>query len=528
MTHSNKKTTRIKGPTTLVDSKRIIAELNIDATTFCEVELYNKNNNDYKLNLSVENGICLYFQKDLVFKTSIDEAETAIRLVCTLIKDTWSITPITTKINFEYKNCNVKMYFGSGVGDWYEVEGPDGIDIAKEFNLPVWSKAEFNDLARYSWKDVEVKSLLKDGEPNKLLTSILNKIKSIDYNVSLKQIKSRLVNYNNDFSDIEFLYLAKTKQQLLSSNYFKKVDLESKISIIIPYFNTEESTLRVLRSLNTQWITPESYKNVQVIVIDDGSTASMDITTIKFPDYKYDFKVVRHDTNNGRSAARNTGSNYSNGDVLVFLDSDCIPHPSFIGEHWIRNNAAENCLFIGLKHDVMSLEDIPDDKTLFYEYSNDYRKFKNIGPDWLADKRIADWAHNNQRSLQPQNGEYKILETTNNLKDFSDHGWYGWWDLASVVVSHSISMRKETFKAVGGFSYSFRGWGYEDAFFGACAIALGVKIIPVLSSGVYHLEHEARSGNKAKKRNEKMQNELIYAKLLDMRVSDLNPTYIYS
>ena len=114
------------------------------------------------------------------------------------------------------------------------------------------------------------------------------------------------------------------------------------------------------------------------------------------------------------------------------------------------------------------------------------------------------------------------------MKDFSNHGWYGWLELASVVVSHSISMRKETFKAIGGFSYSFSGWGYEDAFFGACAIALGVKIIPLLSSVVYHLEHDARSGNKTKKGNEKMQNELIYAKLLDMRVSDLNPTYIYS
>lgn len=59
-------------------------------------------------------------------------------------------------------------------------------------------------------------------------------------------------------------------------------------------------------------------------------------------------------------------------------------------------------------------------------------------------------------------------------------------------------------------------------------ISLGVNIILVLSSGVYHLEHEARSGSKTKKRNEKMQNELIYAKLLDRHVSDLNPTYIYS
>lgn len=528
MTALEKKSIRTKGPTTLVDSKRIIAEFNIDATTFCEVELYNKHNNEYKLSLSVENGVCLYFRKQLVFKASIDEAETAIRLASTLIKDKWSITPITTTINFSYNECTVKLYFGSGVGDWYEIEGPNGFEIAKEFNLPIWSKAEFNNLARYSWKDVEVQSLLKDGELNTLIKSLLNNIKSIDYNVSLKQLKSRLVNYSNDFSGTEATYLAKTRHQLLSTDYLKTVDVTCKISIIIPYFNTDESIMRVLDSLNSQWITTKSYENVQVIVIDDGSDEAKSVSTIKFPDYKFEVKLVRHDTNNGRSAARNTGFYYSSGDIIIFLDSDCIPHPSFVGEHWIRNHICENSLFIGLKHDVIVLNDIPDDKTPFYEYSNDYRKFKSIGPDWLADKRIADWAHSNQRSLQSQNGDFKILETTNNLKYFSDHGWYGWWDLASVVVSHSISMRKETFMAIGGFSYSFNGWGYEDAFFGACAIALGINIIPVLSSGVYHLEHEARSGNKAKKRTEKMQNELIYAKLLDMRVSDLNPTFIFS
>ncbi len=524
----NKEPIRTKGPTTLVDSRRIIAEFNIEATTFCEVELYNKYDNEYKLSLSVENGVCLYRSKELVFRASIDEAETAICLVSTLIKDIWSITPITTTINFTYKDCHVKLYFGSGVGDWYEIEGPGGADIAKEFNLPIWSKEEFNNLARYLWKDVEVQSLLKDGEPGTLIKSLLNKIKSIDYNVSLKQLKSRLVNYTNDFSGTEAMYLVKTRQQLLSTNCLKIVDVTSKISIIIPYFNTDESMLRVLDSLNSQWITPQSYDNVQIIVIDDGSDEATSVSTVKFPDYKFELKLVRHDTNSGRSAARNTGFYYSSGDVVIFLDSDCIPHPSFIGEHWIRNDNCENSLFIGLKHDVLELGDIPDDKTPFYDYSNDYRKFKSISPDWLADKRIADWAHGNQRSLRPQSGEFKILETTNNLKYFSDHGWYGWWDLASVVVSHSISMRKETFMAIGGFSYSFSGWGYEDAFFGACAIALGINVIPVLSSGVYHLEHEARSGNKAKKRNEKMQNELVYAKLLDRRVSDLNPTYIYS
>lgn len=90
-----------------------------------------------------------------------------------------------------------------------------------------------------------------------------------------------------------------------------------KLSIIIPYYNTEEYTNELLKVLDNQ-ITDE----VEVILIDDGSDNEF------AP--KYEWLTVIRTNNQGQSKARNLGINSSVGDYIQFIDSDDMVSEDFI------------------------------------------------------------------------------------------------------------------------------------------------------------------------------------------------------
>lgn len=92
-------------------------------------------------------------------------------------------------------------------------------------------------------------------------------------------------------------------------NYLMKASI--KFSIIIPNYNKEEYIKDSLDSIFNQ-----TYKNIEVIVIDDGSTdKSIDI--IK----NYNVKLL-HTNRKRAGGARNIGLDNATGDYILFLDSD--------------------------------------------------------------------------------------------------------------------------------------------------------------------------------------------------------------
>lgn len=90
-----------------------------------------------------------------------------------------------------------------------------------------------------------------------------------------------------------------------------------KLSIIIPYYNTEEYTNELLKVLDNQ-IT----EDVEVILIDDGSDEEY------CP--KYEWLTVIRTNNQGQSKARNLGINSSVGEYIQFVDSDDMVSEDFI------------------------------------------------------------------------------------------------------------------------------------------------------------------------------------------------------
>lgn len=93
-------------------------------------------------------------------------------------------------------------------------------------------------------------------------------------------------------------------------------DKELKFSIIMPTFNREKTLLRAIKSVLNQ-----SYKNWELIVIDDGSTDKTSEVVSCIDDNRLNYY---HQENKGRSAARNTGISLATGDFICFLDSDDI------------------------------------------------------------------------------------------------------------------------------------------------------------------------------------------------------------
>lgn len=126
--------------------------------------------------------------------------------------------------------------------------------------------------------------------------------------------------------------------------------LGPKISIIIPTYNRAHTLERAIKSVLNQ-----TYKNYQLIVVDDGSIDNTNQIIANYPQVDY-----LKQNNQGVSSARNLGIKHAKGDWIALLDSDdewlasklelqveySLNHPQIELIHgeeiWIRNGARVN------------------------------------------------------------------------------------------------------------------------------------------------------------------------------------------
>jgi cellulose synthase/poly-beta-1,6-N-acetylglucosamine synthase-like glycosyltransferase len=109
-------------------------------------------------------------------------------------------------------------------------------------------------------------------------------------------------------------------------------DFYPTVSVMIPAWNEERGLLDTIRTL-----LKSTYRNVEIIVVNDGSTDGSDSLMRKFLE-KYDAQkktnkiniVYHYKENGGKGAALNTAIELATGDILVSIDADCVVMPETI------------------------------------------------------------------------------------------------------------------------------------------------------------------------------------------------------
>lgn len=92
--------------------------------------------------------------------------------------------------------------------------------------------------------------------------------------------------------------------------------MQEKISIIVPVYNVEKYISKCLDSIVNQ-----IYRNIEVIVVNDGSTDKSGLICDEYAE-KYNNIKVFHKENEGVSSARNLGIDNASGEYIAFVDPD--------------------------------------------------------------------------------------------------------------------------------------------------------------------------------------------------------------
>lgn len=96
------------------------------------------------------------------------------------------------------------------------------------------------------------------------------------------------------------------------------------VSIIIPVYNVENYINRCLNSVLSQ-----SYKLLEIILVDDGSTDSSGAICDDFAKKDSRIKIL-HKFNEGQGVARNCGLRIASGEYIMFVDSDDVIHHDMV------------------------------------------------------------------------------------------------------------------------------------------------------------------------------------------------------
>jgi glycosyltransferase involved in cell wall biosynthesis len=91
------------------------------------------------------------------------------------------------------------------------------------------------------------------------------------------------------------------------------------VSVVVPVHNRHDSVSAAVGSILDQ-----SVQDLEIIIVDDASCPKIDPSMFQEGDPR--IRIVRHETNRGAGAARNSGVSVATGEFLALLDSDDVWH----------------------------------------------------------------------------------------------------------------------------------------------------------------------------------------------------------
>jgi GT2 family glycosyltransferase len=242
------------------------------------------------------------------------------------------------------------------------------------------------------------------------------------------------------------------------------------VSVVIPTYNRSVILARTLESLAAQ---EKNSPRFDVHVADDGSEE--DIRSVVEAAVELDAHYHRRERDRfGAGQARNMAAAVAKGDVVVFLDSDCLVGPDFITGHaaW-HAGGGKTVLIGGRSRSVMGSDD---------ELA-DYRK--------RLRRRTAGLQHGNE--------------------------------IFRSFVTSNVSLPLGLFHEVGGFDERFHRWGGEDTELGWRLWQAGAVFLDDETVSVRHQIEEDPSGGSEGRRQAHSMNMGLIASLIPHRFYRKDP-----
>lgn len=159
--------------------------------------------------------------------------------------------------------------------------------------------------------------------------------------------------------------------------------MDELISVIVPVYNTEKYLVECVESLRKQ-----TYSNIEIILVDDGSTdASIEICD-EFAEKDSRVKVF-HKKNEGVAVARNFGIQQSNGQYVVIVDSDDVAVDRMIEVLYTQIKENDADIAVGNYY----IYDETDGNFYYYIIDDDYC-VEVLSSQELIDRQAGAWQWN--------------------------------------------------------------------------------------------------------------------------------------
>lgn len=131
-------------------------------------------------------------------------------------------------------------------------------------------------------------------------------------------------------------------------------NINPSFSILMPTYDETERLRAALTSLSQQDYPTD---RVEVVVVDDASPTPVDEKAMQKALAPFRLTLIRHETNQGRARARNTGLRQVKSNIVIFLDSDMTVESDFLRAHADAHADGAETVFIGnivWGHDIPS------------------------------------------------------------------------------------------------------------------------------------------------------------------------------
>ncbi len=110
------------------------------------------------------------------------------------------------------------------------------------------------------------------------------------------------------------------------------------VSVILPSYNSETTIVKVIKALQTQTFS-EPY---EIILVDSSVDKTPELVRAHFPDITY----IHLDKKTDPGTARNLGLKKSSGEIILFIDSDCIAQQDWI-ERMVKRHRESDYAAVG-------------------------------------------------------------------------------------------------------------------------------------------------------------------------------------